>query len=879
MSVRFVATAFGLALVGLSASASHAQSSPSPYTSGTRYDGDRRVVGTISADPDTVGSGNPFLAVRNTYDAAGRLTKVETGTLSGWQSESVAPLSWSGFTVYRSVETDYDLMGRKLVERVREGSAGTVRGVTQYSYDALGRLTCTAVRMNPAAFGSLPSSACTLGSEGSDGPDRITRNSYDPQGRLWRVETGVGTSGRRDQVLYSYTANGLRASVTEASGARAELRYDGHDRLVRWVFPNASAAGLVNESDYEQYAYDAASNRTSFRRRDASTLTFSYDNLNRLSVKVVPERSGLSSTHTRDVYYGYDLQNRQLFARFDSTSGEGVTNAYDGLGRLASTTLAMDSASRTLSYLYDAAGNRSRITHPDSAYFTYAYDGLNRLTLTQESGSTSLVGVSYAAHGGLIARSGEAGAAGVTDLQYDGLQRPSVIAHNLPGSSGDVSWSFGRNPASQLTSVTRDNDAYAWTGAVSVTRAYAVNGLNQYTAAGSASFTYDANGNLTSDGTNAYVYDVENRLVEASGAFNTTLRYDPLGRLYQVGGGFFATRFLYDGDALVAEYNYAGTLLRRHLHGTDAVGDDPLVTYENGTRNYLHADHQGSIVAIANAAGTVSLNAYDEYGIPNATNGGRFQYTGQAWLPELGMYHYKARVYSPTLGRFLQTDPIGYQGGVNLYGYVANEPINGTDPTGNFRESLDDRMCRGSAFCSSEQVNTESDGRGHYYNGTQQPRAYGGGGGQDPSESPSGDRRPGIGHNGPPPNDPPEIRPWYHWTRLGSLLGAILSLSGDTCRPCDLTLGGVLENERLLRGITLDQFVSRVGTPDGWVWTRNFQGTQAGRGWALREWRGRDYTGRMIRWHPGGGRHGPNPYWRVNRGHGQGEEIPSGGRY
>jgi RHS repeat-associated protein len=626
------------------------------------YDADRRKTYTYHHDGAL--TANIIAAERSTYDVLGQLRKQEGGTaFSGTTVTAWQTIKDTTYTPTGQISTESDNAGDLItyqydfMDRANIVIDGVGRRMAMV-YDAVGQSTCTWRAWNST---TAPNSC-----------------AYDP--------TSYVANAPIRYAQYAYSLNGLQKTVEDANNNMTTYVYDAFDRLAQVQLPAITkGAAQSNTNDYEQYTYDENGDRLTLRKRDGSVISFGYDNLDRRTLKDIPNST------TLDVYSDYDLAGRPLYARFGSTTGQGIDYGYDSAKRLQTVT----SYGRTLTYGYDAVGNRTKLTYPDSNFIAYDYDALNRMWKIRENGATSGAGVLATITWDPLSRRDVStrGNGTVTDYGYDAASRLNSLTQDLTSTVNDLTRGFTFNGAGQIRTRVSTGAAYDWNAPLS-NKDYVPDGLNRYSSVSSVTFAYDANGNLTSDGTRTFQYDVENRLTRVTNAgVQTDLTYDPSGRLYSTVTGSATTQFLYDGDRLMAEYDGSSALQRRYVHGPSV--DEPVVWYEGANfttspdRRWLHADERGSIIATSDGGGNGTVYAYGPYGEPAGPggasanwSGSRFRYTGQIALPEPQLYYYKARVYDPALGRFLQTDPIGQESDLNLYKYAGDEPIGTIDPTG-----------------------------------------------------------------------------------------------------------------------------------------------------------------------------------------------------
>ena len=609
------------------------------------HDALRRVIGVVG--PGANASGN-YPASNFIYDGNGRLQTQQQGT-----SDSAG----TTFSALATTTNGYDAGGRRTSMTV-SGSAQA--SAVNFGYDAADRPTTTTVLMS------------------NQGANRTTTNAYDGNGLLSTVTTASGMANP-STITYGYDTrpnnNGRLVSIKDGKLNTTTYDYDGFDRLNSTTFADGT---------HEQLTYDANSNVLTHALRDnVTTITYSYDTINQ-----VKTRSGQGQGASVSNAYTYDGLGRLTSATGGSYN---VSRTYDALGNM----LTDSTGGLPIANTYDAAGERVReqwVGTPDSIKFQYSLSG-TMSAITDDNGghwatfSYDDLGRRTHVYYDLNLRS--------TDYVYGPDLRLSTLTHRMTGGTGNgknnnVTYSYSYNPAGQITQRTTSNDSYVY-HTVPKDVSLGTDLLNQLETLPSPQtpFYYDARGNqtgVTAPVPTTNMFRVDDKPVSLARGSNPTdiLTYDALDRLasIQAGSGGSVTRLVWDGNELAGEYDASGNVQNVYARGPGS--DEPMVWYNGSTVQIFHADERGSIVALTDRSGNVEqIHTYDAYGREGlAPHLGRFGYAGGIELPEAGAVHMRARVYDPVQGRFISADPIGYQGGINLYAYGAGDPVNFVDPSG-----------------------------------------------------------------------------------------------------------------------------------------------------------------------------------------------------
>lgn len=345
---------------------------------------------------------------------------------------------------------------------------------------------------------------------------------------------------------------------------------------------------------------------------------------------------------------------------------------------------------------YDKASNRLELqNHFNGAVSTYLPDALNRLTKVEHNSQENFVGRFDYGYNQINQRKWVKRNQQKGDIYgYDKIGQVTSISYNTPDINNPNL--FEKAEVLNYDPVGNRQIQAMVSNQINSQISYTPNNLNQYSVINQKVLSYDYNGNLTADNVGkTYTYDSQNRLISATSP-NATAQffYDAQNRVVKRTINGVATYFVWDQWNLLEERSGSGDLMYRYVHGPRV---DELISRTDANQNiiFYHHDALGNVTQLTNQKGQlVEKYEYDVFGNPiifDANNSklkvsafdNRFLFTGREYLSQLGLYDYRNRIYSPVLGRFLQTDPIRFSAGdINIYCYVGNNSVNWTDSSG-----------------------------------------------------------------------------------------------------------------------------------------------------------------------------------------------------
>lgn len=672
-------------------------------------------------------------------DAEGNETRYEYGTIGhdGISMEKPASINFPDNLVTKMV---YDFNGRPVAVTRASESSGAKK--IRYNYDAKGRKTSVINELGQtvsysydardrlvqkiSASGNIMSydyNTTGLKVKETDGRDHSTRWRYDREGRVVSKTDAKGQSYQK-----TYYPTGRLATMTDPKGNTYHYEYDTAGRKTALIYPDGSV---------ERWEYNLAGKKETYTNRAGSICTFRYDSRNRL---IFSEWSDGEIAESRE----YDIAGR--VTTIDNGISKLVFE-YDKNNRLISetqdlspivTNSKIDPAPRTVSYRYGVNGKLSGMEYPEGRSLSYRYTPDNQMDEIFVNGEIEpVIRYEYDPAGNLtcvirrnmirseyhydddgqvvkiLETDPNFATFGIMEYIYDNSGNPQSLIASIGSGSYHNQYKF--DAVSQLIGSNHENYVNTTGGLnhfndvefrydeignrISVYNNgdptfYSVNSVNEYTTVGTIAPQYDNNGNLSQINGWSYAYDALNRLIFASNDIvQTHFFYDSKNRVVARHIDGEISLHTYNAWNLIEERNGSDQLTVTYIHGRKT---DEIAAMENrhGVFYPLY-DALGSVTMITNQDGDiVERYNYSPFGkvrilnskgeeLEESTIGNRWMFSGREWLTGMGLYDYRNRMYSPKLGRFLQTDPIRFGGNdMNLYRYAFNNPVRFTDPYG-----------------------------------------------------------------------------------------------------------------------------------------------------------------------------------------------------
>lgn len=595
--------------------------------------------------------------------------------------------------------------GGELLASVTDSNGHT----TSYEYDLLGRRTRVVDPLGHAtsftydAVGNLFSK--------TDANGRVTVFAYDPLRRIT-----AQTDPLSGVASFGYTPAGWLDNVVDPGGIVTSYASDNTGRVTQVASPDVGTTS---------HAYNPDGTLALKTDANGTAVTYSYDNAARLTgiSFPVPSENISFSYDSPSVSYG-----KGRLTEMSDPSGT-ATYRYSASGRLAQEERIILGRTYTTSYAYDNVGNVTSITYPSGRVVSYTYDALNRaVSASWQKGSTTqplASGIAYDNVGNLAAMT--LGNGLLSSLTWDPANRVATAA--VPGK---VNLTFGYDNVGNVAGITdlirpSSTKGYSYdaldrlvqgTGPWNLrsytydpngnrlsqqngtltTYGYQGNRLSAVINGGTSSYQYDFAGNVTGDGARTLVYNRNQRLVRVLEGSDVKgeYTYDGQGRrviktsYVKQGNKTIATTTVFHYDAqgrLIGETTSSGTLVAEYIW----LGDRPLAMVRKvGSKEetyYFHGDQLNTPMKLTDKTGVVVWDVeFDPFGneLPGGvkTVANNLRFPGQYFDQETGLHYNYFRDYDPRTGRYIQADPIGLEGGINLYPYALNNSLRYIDPTG-----------------------------------------------------------------------------------------------------------------------------------------------------------------------------------------------------